>query len=138
MGLERTLYTVEETVGLVQVCAVVFEPDTDCPVSFPFDVRLITDDGSAGTTFPSSRVQVLLFSMPTVQPMDYVTVNAILSFASCDMRQCVDITIENDEIPENVESFFALLERTLGLDGRISLNPVEAEIMIIDTNGTSL
>ena len=48
VGLERTMYMVEETVGVIQVCAVVSEPDNDCPVSFPFDVSLSTMDDTAG------------------------------------------------------------------------------------------
>ena len=48
MGLERTFYNVSEGVGIVEVCAVVFQPVSDCPVSFSFDVILSTIDGTAG------------------------------------------------------------------------------------------
>ena len=48
MGLERTFYNVSEGVGVVELCAVVYEPDIVCPIEFPFDVRLSTDDGTAG------------------------------------------------------------------------------------------
>ena len=33
---------------MIELCAVVFEPDIDCPIKFPFDVQLYTADGSAG------------------------------------------------------------------------------------------
>ena len=33
---------------MIELCAVVFEPDIECPVKFPFDVQLYTGDGSAG------------------------------------------------------------------------------------------
>ena len=34
--------------GGIELCAVVFEPDIECPIKFPFDVQLYTADGSAG------------------------------------------------------------------------------------------
>ena len=33
---------------MIELCAVVFEPDIECPIKFPFNVSLITADGSAG------------------------------------------------------------------------------------------
>ena len=50
VGLEMTFYNVSEDVGVVEVCAIVISPNTSCPISFPFDVRLSTRDRSAGTT----------------------------------------------------------------------------------------
>ena len=48
VGLERTFYQVSEDVGVVEVCAIVYSPEIDCPIAFPFDVRLRTLNGSAG------------------------------------------------------------------------------------------
>ena len=48
VGLERTNFTVFEDVGAVELCARVFEPDTNCPIEFPFDVILSTADRTAG------------------------------------------------------------------------------------------
>ena len=47
VGLESTLYHVSEDVGVVEVCAIVYSSNA-CPISFPFDVTLSTEDGSAG------------------------------------------------------------------------------------------
>ena len=69
--------------------------------------------------------------------MDYGALSTIVTFGECDTRQCVDITIVNDGVLENVESFFVNLESTPGLDSRITLNPVRAEA-IIDNEGLSL
>ena len=33
---------------MVELCAVVFEPDIECPIKFPFTLQLYTDDGTAG------------------------------------------------------------------------------------------
>ena len=48
MGLERTLYNVSEGVDVVELCAVVYEPNITCPIEFPFNVSLSTADGTAG------------------------------------------------------------------------------------------
>ena len=49
VGLERTIITVQEDVGVVELCAIVYEPSgIDCPIAFPFDVHLSTWDGTAG------------------------------------------------------------------------------------------
>ena len=48
MGLEKTFYQVSEDVGVVEVCAIVYSPTIVCPIAFPFDVSLSTDDNTAG------------------------------------------------------------------------------------------
>ena len=48
MGLERTLYSVSEDVGVVKVCAIVYSPNIVCPITFPFDVSVSTSDNTAG------------------------------------------------------------------------------------------
>ena len=52
MGLERTFYSVSEGVGVVELCAVVYEPNITCPIEFPFNVSLSTADGTAGLSCP--------------------------------------------------------------------------------------
>ena len=52
VGLERTFYSVSEGVGVVELCAVVYEPDITCPIEFPFNVSLSTADGTAGLSCP--------------------------------------------------------------------------------------
>ena len=58
-----------------------------------------------------------------------------LPFSACQNRSCVNITIHDDMIVENVESFTVTLERTPGLDMRITLDQVEAGIEITDDDG---
>ena len=43
VGLEKTFYKVSEGVGVVEVCAVVYSPSGDCPITFPFNIFLLTD-----------------------------------------------------------------------------------------------
>ena len=42
VGLEETFYRVSEDVGVVVVCAIVYSPDIECPIQFPFNVSLST------------------------------------------------------------------------------------------------
>ena len=50
MGLERTIYSVSESVGAVDVCTTVSQPasSVDCPIAFPFTIDFFTTDDSAG------------------------------------------------------------------------------------------
>ena len=71
-----------------------------------------------------------------VSPMDYVSVSTIVEFDECDILQCTEIPIVDDMIVELTESFSVTLERTPGLDSRITLKPVDGEIKIYDDDGT--
>ena len=56
-------------------------------------------------------------------------------FAACQRRSCVNVTIVDDEVLEMVvESFNVTLERTPGLDNRITLNPVNGVVEIRDND----
>ena len=85
------------------------------------------------TTF----TKIMIISSFSVAPMDYGTIDTILMFAACQMRSCVDVSIENDTVLENVESFDVTLERTSDLDSRITLDPVDGVVEINDNDGTS-
>ena len=47
----------------------------------------------------------------------------------------MNVTIEDDQILEEIENFAASLRQTEGLDERITLNPVTAVINILDNDG---
>ena len=52
VGLELTEFSVDEGVGTVEICAIVRQPaGLDCPIDFPFDVELFTEDRTAGITY---------------------------------------------------------------------------------------
>ena len=48
VGMEKTIYSVSKNVGFVEVCAILYSPTIDCPITFPFDVSLSTSDRTAG------------------------------------------------------------------------------------------
>ena len=67
--------------------------------------------------------------------MDYLGVNNILSFAKCENRSCVSVTIVDDMVNEPIEFFDYTLERTPGLDMRITLTPTDGRVQIDDDDG---
>ena len=77
----------------------------------------------------------IIFTSSTVDPMDYLGINNILSFAACETRVCVNVPIVDDLVDEPLEVFDYTLERTPGLDPRIELNPVDGVVEIIDNDG---
>ena len=49
VGLEHTSYTVDEDDCRVVVCALILNSEEECPFQFPFNVKLSTTDGTAGS-----------------------------------------------------------------------------------------
>ena len=58
----------------------------------------------------------------------------ILSFDACDRRECVNVTIVDDVQLERIEQLTYHLAETVNLDRRITLNPVDGMIEIIDND----
>ena len=71
----------------------------------------------------------------SVSPMDYTELNSMLSFAACETRRCMNVTIVDDLVNEPPELFVYTLERTPGLDTRISLDPIDGRMSITDNDG---
>ena len=67
--------------------------------------------------------------------MDYGTLSTILMFDTCEIRQCDNISIVDDVTLEMTESSSVTLERTPDLNSRITLNPVDGDINILDNDG---
>lgn len=60
--------------------------------------------------------------------------DTLLNFNELQMKSCVNMSIVDDAIVENVESFDVTLERTPDLDGRIILDPVDGVVEITDND----
>ena len=71
----------------------------------------------------------------TVSIMDYGEVETILMFTTCETRACSNVAIVDDYVIELTERFSVMLNRTDGLDPRITLVLVMAEVEIIDHDG---
>ena len=50
VGLERPVYNISESVDFVEICIIVTNPVTSCPIPDPFTVTLSPSDDSAGTS----------------------------------------------------------------------------------------
>ena len=74
---------------------------------------------------------MLIFIIITVNIQDYESLSTTVQFESCETRRCVTVSIVSDLIEEPDESFNYTLERTPDLDSRISLDPVEGEVVIV-------
>ena len=66
--------------------------------------------------------------------MDYGALNELFTFEACETRKCVNVTIKDDEFDELDEFFTYHLMRTTGLDTRITLDPVDRRIEIVDND----
>ena len=65
----------------------------------------------------------------------YRVPHSAVQFDECERRSCINITIVDDEVPENTEYFNLTLERS-GLHERIQLDPVDGLVQITDNDGT--
>ena len=67
--------------------------------------------------------------------MEYLAVSTMLSFTACKTQSCVNIPIVDDALDEPERIFYVSLERTPDLNDRITLDPVDGEITLIDDDG---
>ena len=63
VGLEKIFYMVAESVGYVEVCVIIYQPDISCPISFPFNTRLSTIDDTAGMITLLNTSSTILLSL---------------------------------------------------------------------------
>ena len=72
-------------------------------------------------------------------PDDYLSVVfGVLAFNACQRRQCLNVSIVDDLVLENTERFSVLLTRTADLDQRITLDPVNGVVDILDNDGSTV
>lgn len=50
VGLQFENMEVNENARELEVCIVVHTPETDCPITFPFEVNIFTTSDTAGKT----------------------------------------------------------------------------------------
>ena len=48
VGLDSTSYVVLLSEGVVEICANIFTPNIECPIEFPFEIRLLSSETKAG------------------------------------------------------------------------------------------
>ena len=75
---------------------------------------------------------VHMCTFPSPGKDDFVPASTPLKFGRCGNRSCINIPIQSDEIMEETETFTISLDRTIGLDSRIQLDPSEGVVAIFD------
>ena len=119
IGFEQSRYLESEGTGTFQVCAMVTYP-------------------AAGEPFPAGTAQAMVTSsIPTggnpAEASDFTAVSAALTFSSSDRRQCLDVTLTGDNIPEETEPFtLTLTEDRANSDFDIVLSTDTAAVNIED------
>ena len=114
IGFRPVQYTVNENAGTVTL----FVHVLDGELARAVEVDFITEDGTATSS----------------SPIDYNApgVPITLQFTPDDLVAEVTITIENDDIIENAETFAGVLST---LDGAVYLAPERASVEITDDDG---
>ncbi len=105
VGYEQTNYQINEQIGSVEICALITSQAT---ATAPFTLGVSSSDGSA------------------IAPEDYEAIeNSQIIFNIGDNRKCHSISIINDDLPEERETFITTLslvdDSDLGIT--VSLNP---------------
>ena len=103
---------------------------THCMCQCHFYVKSLPNSLYAYIIIQSFNIVLL-----TESSMEYEQLKRPLMFSSCDVRKCINVTIENDDITEQNETFSVSLQRTATLDSRITLNPKSATVHITDDDG---
>ena len=140
VALEKTSISVREGDGSVLVCANVTRPDIPCPVAFEFNVTFSVRDITTGTPcyvlvqLVSSFLSFVFHFTCSAGSNDYSGVPATMTFSRCNQRKCVDVSVKNDAIVENTESFSIRLTRPSGLDSRITLTSTATVVEIMDND----
>ena len=85
------------------------------------------------------NVQLISSLYNTIGPgEDYnaLAIPCVLRFGRCEKKKCVNVTIINDEMLEETESFNISLEGGRGVSSRFVFSPQEVSITITDEDGT--
>lgn len=67
-----------------------------------------------------------------VSTTDYVAQITVLNFKPCDSVKCIDVTLKDDCIVEEVESFDLLLTTPSHIDERVIVDSGNSRMIIID------
>jgi hypothetical protein len=114
IGFARTLYTVNEGSTVSFYVKVVDGTDEECLVNFPFNISFSIRGGTAGAA------------------TDYISYTTTLTFAACDTMEYASLTILNDCVLEEEESFNIILGRTNDLPDKIKIDRGHAIVTIRD------
>ena len=114
IGFEEVMYNGTEPTGEIQVVVAVLQGELSEDVA----VRIFTEDGTA------------------LSPLDYTSVDRILTFSPTNIRIIVTVSIEDDAIDEDNEYLTGRLELDpSGGQTSVQIQPAEARLLIVDNDG---
>ena len=137
LQLEHTMYRVNESDGHVEVCATLNPQNATSTMSFCVHIHTVSD-----TAGKKSNIKLRIFCYKTLPSglqgpsADYSPANTYLRFSPTVTRQCIAISITDDNLTEYPEeSFTVALERADNTPERVLLTCHKASIIIIDNDG---
>ena len=71
-----------------------------------------------------------------VPNVDFNLMRSTLRFGACQKRNCVDVTIINDTVLENTETFTVNLQKPPYLGNEFTVDPSSEVVAIVDDDGT--
>ena len=137
VGYEFSLYTTTESIGQVEICAVLMNPG---PATAPRDFVLssTTESGTASMFHQFYHLKLLNHSYIypiSAEGTDYVGQTANLTFAAGDSESCHTVVINQDDECEHPvpEDFFANLAYVSGIQN-INVVQDRTRVLIDDSN----
>ena len=138
VGLENDFYRRSESDGSFQVCVTWKSPiNLECPSESPFNISVSIIDNNASKkpfiplphTYSSTHSAEIGEDYSILDPLSF-------SFEYCQLRSCLNISINNDNVMEEfLEAFSVRLGTIAGLSEGIMLKPVISRVLIFDDKG---
>ena len=136
VGYEFSLYTTTESIGQVEICAVLMNPG---PATAPRDFVLssTTESGTASMFINSTKFKLnhsYIYPL-SAEGTDYLGQTANLTFAAGDSESCHTVVINQDDECEDPvpEDFFANLAYVSGIQN-INVVQDRTRVLIDDSN----
>ena len=137
LGFIDSSYEADEREGSVPVCIEV--KASECIVNFAFNISFMTVDGSAGECNSLRHLPAVSnthFFIPE-STEDYLAQWRTLTFAPCELIQCLSVELVDDCVLEDAEVFNITLATISGQERRIIIDSDTGaeEITIVDDDG---
>ena len=152
VGFEELSYSVSESAGTIEVCVIVISPPPTDDMDVTVALTPSTIDGTAGIinlvkNTLNYSITIITIIQCLVAGSDFAQLRAFLSIVlvfpsskgsptAGPRRECFDVTITDDNLPEKTESFSLLLqEDTFASQTGAIINPNKTNIFILDNDG---
>ena len=143
VGFERTVLNVSENAGKVEICVNISQP-SNAPIEIhSFNLTVKTQAGTAGQHKYESCVDIskinhafaLSSDLQDFQPI----YQSLEGFGNSVRRQCVNVTITDNDVREDAETFTVTLERPSNRSlPKILIRPAMVTVTILDNDGKDI